>query len=57
MTIVKKYHKTPNHSGEEFEELNLHVDVKLVALPTQHLLNNRGFSSTLWKETPAGKMI
>jgi hypothetical protein len=33
--------------------LSRHVDVKFVPFPTQHLLNNRGFSSTLLKEDPS----
>jgi hypothetical protein len=37
-------------------ELSRQVDVKLVPFPTQHLLNNRGFSSTLLKEDPSMEM-
>ena len=39
--------------GRRIGGLNLHSDVKLVAIPTQHLLNNRGFSSTPWRDTPS----
>jgi len=55
-TILKRFHRTTNQLGEGLGGLRQDVNVNLAAFPTQHLLNNRGFFSTLLKDSRRKKL-
>jgi hypothetical protein len=46
----------PEGSRERIGEARLNITMRLVAFPTQHLLNNRGFSSTRLRQVTVRRM-